>query len=166
MFHLPDPEKFKMKDKLEEAIKRAREKNPAAKLVRIFGLNLNPDGTVMLGQQGKFTPRWEYAFMDDKNGEAPPQFITVLFMAPKVPMVNNNAGNVSQMPPFSDEQLGMLANSDLAATIFSTIPGNKPFIGADNESITYIIQDGKPVVHLCNWKGQIIRLDAITMEKM
>ena len=166
MFHLPDPEKFRMKDKLEEAIKRAKEKNPAAKLVRIFGMNLNPDGTVMLGQQGKFTPRWEYAFKDDKNGEAPPQFITVLFMAPKVPMVNANAGNVSDMPSFSDEQLGMLANSDLAAKAFLAIPDYKPFIGNDNESIVYLIQDNKPVIHLTNWKGQMVRLDAITLEKL
>jgi hypothetical protein len=166
MFHLPDPEKFKMRDKLEEAMKRAKEKNPNAKLVRIFGMNLNPDGTVMLGQQGKFTPRWEYAFMDDKNGEAPPQFISVLYMAPKVPMVNNNAGNVSEMPPFSDEQLSMLANSDVAATVFTSMPDYKPFIGADNETIVYIIQDNKPVIHLTNWKGQMVRLDAITLEKV
>lgn len=165
MFHLPDPEKFKMRDKLEDAIKRAKDKNPAVKLVRIFGLNLNSDGTVLLGKQGNYTARWEFAFMDDKNGEAPPQFITIMFLAPKVPMVNENAGNVSQMPPFSDEQLGMLANSDVAVTVFSAIPDNKPFIGGDNESIVYIIQNDRPVIHLTNWKGQMVRLDAITLEK-
>jgi|GEM_PF-6465970 len=166
MFHLPDPEKFKMRDKLEEALKRAKEKSPAAKLVRIFGLNLNSDGTVLLGKQGNYTARWEFAFMDDKNGEAPPQFLTVMFLAPKVPMVDEHAGNVSEMPPFSDEQIGMLANSDVAVTVFTSMPDHKPFGGNDNESIVYMVQDGKAVIHLNNWKGQNVRLDAITLEKV
>jgi len=165
MFVLPEPQKFKMRDKLDEAIAKAKAKNPAVKLVRIFGAALDKDGTVMLGQQGKFMPRWEFAFMDDKNGEAPPQFITVLYLAPKVPMVNDNAGNVSTMPPFSEGQVSMLANSDVVATVFASLPDNKPCAGYDNDTIVYLIQDEQPVVHVSNWKGQMARLDAITLAK-
>jgi len=166
MFVLPEPQKFKMRDKLDEAITRARAKNPTAKLVRIFGAALDKDGTVMLGQQGKFMPRWEFAFMDDKNGEAPPQFITVLYLAPKVPMVNDNAGNVSNMPTFSEEQIGMFANSDVVATVFASFPDHKPCGGYDNDTMVYLVQDEVPVVHVSNWKGQIVRLNAITLAKL
>lgn len=166
MFVLPPPEKFKMRDKLQEAITKARAKNPTAKLVRISGMAADKDGAVMLGQQGKFIPRWEFAFMDDKNGEAPPQFITVLYLAPKVPMVDDHAGNVSEMPPFSDEQIGMLANSDLAANVFASLPDHKPLAGYDNDYIVYMVQNDIPVVHVGNWKGQIVRFNAITLEKI
>jgi hypothetical protein len=165
MFVLPEPQKFKMRDKLDEAIAKAKAKNPAVKLVRIFGAAVDKDGTVMLGQQGKFMPRWEFAFMDDKNGEAPPQFITVLYLAPKVPMVNDNAGNVSTMPPLSDGQVSMLANSDVVATVFASLPDNKPCGGFDNDTMVYMIQNEEPVVHISNWKGQTTRLDAITLAK-
>jgi hypothetical protein len=120
----------------------------------------------MLGQQGKFMPRWEFAFMDDKNGEAPPQFLTVLYLAPKVPMVNENAGNVSEMPPFSEEQVGMLANSDLVANVFASLPDHKPCGGYDNDSIVYMIQNNEPVVFVSNWKGQSDRFNAISLAKL
>jgi len=165
MFVLPPPEKFKMKDKLQEAITKARAKNPTAKLVRICGMAVDKDGAVMLGQQGKFIPRWEFAFMDDKNGEAPPQFITVLYLAPKVPMVDDHAGNVSEMPPFSDDQIGMLANSDLIANVFASLPDHKPLGAYDNDNITYMVQNNEPVAFACNWKGQSERFNAISLEK-
>lgn len=164
MFELPPPEKVKMKDRLNDAIRMAKEMNPAAKLVRITGLALNADGTIMLGEQGKFIPRWEYAFMDDKNGEAPPVFMTVLYMAPKAPLKTPNAGNVSDTGIIPDEQVQMLADSDIVATVFNSIPGNKPCGGYDNDCISYIIQDELPTVIVMNWKGQSARFDPFTLE--
>ena len=162
---MPEPKKVKMKDKLDEAIAKAKAKNPACKLVRIFGLAIESDGNITLGQQGKFTPRWEYAFMDDKNGEAPAQFLTVLYLAPKVPLVSDNAGNVGNKEPFKEETIPMIADSSVLASVFNIQEGYKHLNGNDSDSVIYYVDHGSPVVVISNWNGQCLRLDPFTLNK-
>jgi len=154
---------LRMKDRLNEAIAAARQVNPRAKLCRIFGLALQADGTVLLGQPGKYVPRWEYAFVDGEEEKVPPRYVTVLYLNPGAPLVDPNAGNVSSLEPFPAWAAPALADSDVLAAAFSAQPGHEPMGGCDNDSILYQVENGQPDVLLGNWKGQHLRMDPVTV---
>jgi hypothetical protein len=151
-----------MKDRLDEAAAAARRVDPRAKLCRIFGLALRADGTILLGEPGKYVPRWEYAFADDQDGEAPPRYVTVLYLSPAAPIVDPNAGNVSAAAPFPSWAASSLADSDVLAAAFSAQPGHERMGGFDHDSILYQVEKGEPVVLMGNWKGQHLRMDPVT----
>lgn len=159
----PLPKGVRMKDRLNEAMAAAKQVNPRAKLCRVFGLALRADGSILLGEPGKFVPRWEYAFVDDQEEHAPPRYVTILYLSPGAPLVDPNAGNVSSIEPFPSGDAPILADSDVLAAAFNAQAGHEPMGGFDNDSILYQVEKGEPVVLMGNWKGQHIRLDPVTL---
>ena len=160
-----EPLKLKMRDKLDEAMRLAAEVNPEVKLVRITGLGIHPDGTVHLGRVGDYISRWEYAFMDNKEGEAPPEFVTVLYWQSGAPHVDPRAGNVSVMEYFDEEIIPELRDSDALVERFHDQPEHKAMCGHQNDVIAYSMRRAlDPVVVLQNWKGQSWRMDPISLD--
>lgn len=159
----PAPEGVRMKDRLNDALAAARQVNPAAKLCRIFGLGLRADGSILLGEPGKFVPRWEYAFVDGREGKAPPRYVTVLYLSPRTPLVDPNAGNVTSAEPFPPWAVPILADSDVLAAAFSAQAGHEPMGGFDDDSLLYHVDNGEPGAVMGNWKGQHLRLDPVTV---
>jgi hypothetical protein len=157
--------KLKMQDKLEEAIRLAARVNTDAGLVRIFGLGLHPDGTVRPGQADDYYSRWEYAFVDDKEGEAPPQCITVLYWGRDDPHVDPKAGNVdSKLEIFDEETLSGLHDSDEITGLFCDHSDYKPPAGTSDDFILYTMRRlYDPQVIIQNWKGQTLILDPVEM---
>jgi hypothetical protein len=157
---------LKMRDKLDEAIELAKEVNPAAKLVRISGLGINKNGTVSFEKHDDYVSRWEYAFCDDKDGEAPPQFVTVLYWIGGQGMVDPNAGNVSNEIHFDTEMIPQLKDSDVLARLFHNSKDYKKMCGNHADVIIYYMEKMMaPVAIIQNWKSQFLRLDPVSLER-
>jgi hypothetical protein len=88
-----------------------------------------------------------------------------MYLAPTVPLVNDNAGNVGNKEAFKDENVPMLADSTVLASVFNIEAGYKHLNGNDNDSMVYYVDDGSPVVVISNWNGQSLRLDPIALNK-
>lgn len=157
--------RLKMRDRLDQAIRLALEINPEAKLVRISGLGVHADGAVELGRPNDYISRWEYAFMDDREGEAPPFFVSVLYYASGEPLVTPNPGNVTQSETFDEEIIPELQDSDALVEIFNDQPDYKPMGGYQQDALVYSMRRAlDPIVIMQNWKGQFLRLDPISLD--
>jgi hypothetical protein len=128
---------LKMRDKLDEAIRLASGVSPEVNLIRITGLGIHSDGTVQLGRPNDFVSRWEFAFMDDKEGEAPPFFVSVLYLKPGKPLVTPSAGNVMQSEYFDEEVIPELHDSDALVELFNDQPDYKPMGGNNQDAMVY-----------------------------
>jgi len=154
-----------MRDRLEEAMDKAKAVNPRARLVSIIGIGVHSDGTVHLGDRNDHVSRWQYAFRDHKDGEEPPQDITVLYIYSGEPMVADKAGNVTHDEPFEMDVIGALANSKTLVDLFNGQPKFKPMTGDINDVIIYYMEKMlAPVALMMNWKKQNLRVDPTTME--
>jgi hypothetical protein len=158
------PLRLKMRDRLDEAIRLAAEVNRQAQLVKITGLGLQPDGCVHLGKAVDWVSRWEYAFMDDKDGQAPKQYITVLYLQDAKPIVDPRAGNVAEIKEYFDEELiPILKDSHELVGIFHEQPDYKKMAGTAEDFIVYSMRRMlDPLATICNWDGQFLRLDPVS----
>jgi hypothetical protein len=159
--------KLKMRDRLDEAIKLAKEIDSWAMLSSIVGLKVHQDGAVHLGEaKDDYISRWQYAFMNDMGGDAPTKYITVLYwMDGKTPHVDKKAGNVSDTVPFEDDLIPKLEDSDSLAAKFNQQPNFKTLGGYDSDCVIYRMD--KPMLPLAivtNWKGQSLMIDPVEME--
>jgi len=155
-------EGFTMKDNLERALALVAEKNPDARLVCISGVGLHPDGRVRPAAPRDWLSRWQYAFCDDRGGEAPPRFYTVLYLFADGPRLDENAGNVTETEPFDDETLSVMADSDRLVEIFREQPGFQPPAGSGDDLLVITMRRMfDPVAYLSNWKGQSLVLDPL-----
>jgi hypothetical protein len=130
-------------------------------------LCLHRDGTVHLGDPEDYVSRWQYAFMDDKDDEEPPQFITVLHISPNEINIDKNAGNVVHGIPFDDDIISQLKDSDKLAKVYHRPQDVKRMKGKDNDCVLYFMEKMMaPVAILQNWKGQFLKIDPVTLEKI
>ena len=157
--------KLMMRDRLDEAIGKAESVNPKARLVSIVGIGLHGDGSIHLGDKKDHVSRWQYAFRDHKDEDEPPQDITVIYIYSGEPLVDENAGNVTHDEPFETEMISNLSNSKRLVDLFNEQPGFKPMAGDINDVIVYFMEKMlAPVALIMNWKGQMLRVDPLTME--
>jgi hypothetical protein len=153
-----------MRDRLDEAIRLAAKVNRQANLVKIIGLGLHPDGCVHLRNPDDWVSRWEYAFMDDKEGQAPRQYITVLYLQDGDAIVDSQAGNVAGIKEYFDEELiPILKDSHELVDIFHDQHDYKKMAGTAEDFIVYDMRRMlDPLATLLNWDGQFLRLDPVS----
>lgn len=158
---------LRMHDRLAEATKLALEVDSWAMLSSVVGIGVHKDGAVHLGEEkDDYISRWQYAFMNDMRGEAPPRYITVLyFMDGKTPHLDKKAGNVSDTVPFDKDIIPRLENSDAIVAKFHQQPDFKLMAGHSNDVVVYRMERPMaPIAIVSNWKGQSIIMDPVEMD--
>lgn len=160
--------KLKMKDRLDEAMKLAKEEDSWVELVSIVGIRLHRDGAVHFGGKDDYVSRWQYAFVKDRGDAGPPKWVTVLYwMNGEKPHIDPNAGNCSDTIPFEEDIIQRLEDSPELTTIFHQQPDFKPMGGYDGDVIIYKMERPMaPMAIIQNWKGQGLMIDPVTLEKI
>ena len=154
---------YTMRDKLADAVNRARDIDPGCQLTAALGFGPDGEGRVDLGDAGNFLKRWEFQFVKANGDGIKVRYLTPGYgpQFPDTPQIEQTSGPPNNEAPIV-AALASLADSDTVAARYAEL-GCGTLTGHNDDSVVLQHADGVDQWFVSAHGGRSLLLDATTL---